>query len=91
MEGMVSKEMRNIQHTHASVLGMRHNTERWGVELATLLLEVTHGQWLSPYPSESFDGIVKNKLPGMLFFLIHQKFFCNIRMCFVHRGATIHR
>ena len=46
MEGMVSKEMWNIQRTHASVLGMRHNTERWGVELVTRLLEVTHGQWL---------------------------------------------
>jgi hypothetical protein len=46
MEGMVSKEMRNIQRTHASVSGMRHNTERWGVELVTRLLEVTHGQWL---------------------------------------------
>ena len=38
--------MWNIQHTHASVLGMRHDTERWGVELVTHLLEVTHGQWL---------------------------------------------
>ena len=46
MEGMVSKDMRNIQRTHASVSGMRHNTERWGVELVTRLLEVTHGQWL---------------------------------------------
>jgi len=46
MEGIVSKEMWNIQRTHASVLGMRHNTERWGVELVTHLLEVTHGQWL---------------------------------------------
>ena len=39
MEGMVSKDMRNIQRTHASVLGMRHNTERWGVELVTRLLD----------------------------------------------------
>jgi hypothetical protein len=46
MEGMVSKEMRNIQRTHASVSGMRHNTERWGVERVTHLLEITHGQWL---------------------------------------------
>ena len=48
MEGMVSKEMWNIQRTHASISGMRHNTERWGVELVivTHLLEVTHGQWL---------------------------------------------
>ncbi len=46
MEGMVSKEMRNIQRTHASVSDMRHNTERWGVELVTRLLEVTYGQWL---------------------------------------------
>jgi hypothetical protein len=27
------------QRTHASVLGMRHNTERWGVELVTRLLD----------------------------------------------------
>ena len=46
MEGMVSKEMRNIQRTHASISGMWHNTKRWGVELVTCLLEVTHGQWL---------------------------------------------
>ena len=46
MEGMVSKEMWNIQRTHASVSGMRHNTERWGVERVTHLLEITHGQWL---------------------------------------------
>jgi len=46
MEGMVSKEMWNIQRTHASVSGMRHNTERWGVELVTRLLEVMHDRWL---------------------------------------------
>ena len=25
---------------------MKHDNERWGVELVTRLLEVTHGQWL---------------------------------------------
>jgi len=46
MEGMVCKEIRVIQHTHSIVTGLRCNTERWGRELVTLLLEVTHGQWL---------------------------------------------
>ena len=46
MEGMVCKEIRAIQHMHSIVTGLRCNTERWGRELVTLLLEVTHGQWL---------------------------------------------
>jgi hypothetical protein len=46
MEKVHGGKMWNIQCTHASVLGMRHDTERWGVELVTRLLEVTHGQWL---------------------------------------------
>ncbi len=46
MEGMVSKEMRIIQRTHASISGIRLNTEQWGVELITCLLEIMHGQWL---------------------------------------------
>jgi hypothetical protein len=45
-EGMVCKEIRTIQNTHSSVTGLRVNTERWGRELVTRLLEVTHGQWL---------------------------------------------
>ncbi len=46
MEGMVCKEIRAIQHTHASVTGLQCNTERWGRELVTRLLKVMHGQWL---------------------------------------------
>ncbi len=47
---------------------------------------------LSTYRPESFDGIVKNKLPGKLFFfLTHQKFLCIVRTCFVHRGVAIYR
>jgi hypothetical protein len=48
MEGMVCKEIRVVQCTHSSVTGLRCNTERWGRELVTHLLEVTHGQWLYP-------------------------------------------
>ncbi len=44
MEGMVSKEMRIIQRTHVSISGIRLNTERWGMELVTRLLEIAHGQ-----------------------------------------------
>jgi hypothetical protein len=48
--------------------------------------------WLSPYRPESFDGIVKNKLPRKLFSVsIHQKFLCNVRTFFVHRGVAIYR
>jgi hypothetical protein len=46
MEGMVCKEIRAIQCTPSSVTGQQCNTERWGRELVTSLLEVTHGQWL---------------------------------------------
>ena len=46
MEGMVCKEIRAIQCTHSSVTGLRCNTEHWGRELVTRLLEVMHGQWL---------------------------------------------
>jgi len=46
MKGMVCKEIRAIQRTHSSITGLRCNTECWGSELVTRLLEVTHGQWL---------------------------------------------
>ncbi len=42
MEGMVCKEIRAIQSTHARVTGLKCNTERWGRELVKCLLEVTH-------------------------------------------------
>ncbi len=46
MEGMVCKEIRTIQSAYSSVTRLRCNTEKWGQDLVTRLLEVTHGQWL---------------------------------------------
>ncbi len=46
IEVMVCKEIRAIQCTHSSVTGLRCNTERWGRDLVTRLLEVTYGQCL---------------------------------------------
>ena len=46
MEGVICKEIRVIQIIHARVTGLKCNTERWGRGLVTLLLEVTHEQWL---------------------------------------------
>ena len=42
---------------------------------------------LSPYHPESFDGIVKNKLPGKLFFFIIKQFLCNVRIT-LYPGAS---
>ena len=42
MEGMICKEIRAIQSTHTRITGQKSNTERWGRELVTRLLEVTH-------------------------------------------------
>ena len=45
---------------------------------------------VSPYRPESFDGIVKNKLPGKLFFFFDpSKFLCNVRTCFVQGRRNI--
>ena len=60
MEGMVCKEIRAIQRTHSSITGLQCNTERWGRELVTCLLEVTHGQWL--YRNVQ----VHDRIPGTL-------------------------
>jgi hypothetical protein len=60
MEGMICKEIRIIQSTHSNIAGFRCNMERWGQELITQLLEVTHGQWL--YRNVQ----VCDKLMGML-------------------------
>jgi hypothetical protein len=46
MEGMVCKEIRAIQSTYSGVTRLRGNTKKWGQDLVTRLLEVTHGQWL---------------------------------------------
>ena len=45
---------------------------------------------LSPYRPESFDGFVKNKLPGK-FFSIIKLFFCIVQKFFVPRGVKIYR
>ncbi len=46
MEGMICKEIRQIQRTHAGLQASRLSAKKWGVGLVTKLLEVTHGQWL---------------------------------------------
>jgi hypothetical protein len=46
MEGMVCKEIREIQSAYSSVIGLRSNTAKWGRDLVTHLLEATYGQWL---------------------------------------------
>ena len=46
MEGMVCKEIREIQNTHIAWCGSRLSAERWTEELIEKLMEVTHGQWL---------------------------------------------
>jgi hypothetical protein len=46
MEGIVCKKIRAIQCTNSSVTELQCNTNRWGRELITCLLEVTQGQWL---------------------------------------------
>jgi hypothetical protein len=46
MEGMICREIRQIQQTYAGLQGMRLSGREWGKGLVTKLLEVTHGQWL---------------------------------------------
>ena len=46
MEGMVCKEIRGIQNEYSSITRLRCNTLKWGRDIVTRLLEVTHGQWL---------------------------------------------
>jgi hypothetical protein len=62
MEGMVYKKIRAIQHTHSSVTGLGCNTECWGREFVTRLLEVTHGQWLY----RNVQVQVRNRITGTL-------------------------
>jgi hypothetical protein len=46
---------------------------------------------VSSYCPESFDGFVKNKLPGKLFLIsIMKQFLCIVRTYFVPRGVTIY-
>ena len=46
MEGMISKEMVEIQREHCSLDGVKITADQWSQGLITKLLEITHGQWL---------------------------------------------
>ena len=46
MEGMVSKEVIQLQEEFATVQGMGMALKRWSGGLITRLLEVSHGQWI---------------------------------------------
>jgi hypothetical protein len=43
MEGMVTKELREIQTTYSTVEGSNVSPEQWTVRVVTKLLEMTHG------------------------------------------------
>jgi hypothetical protein len=46
MEGMISKQIRNIQALHSKMEGAIISPEHWATSLVIKLLEITHGQWL---------------------------------------------
>ena len=46
LEGMISKEIIDLQRHHMIVTGSRRSVEKWGAGLVTRLLEITHGQWI---------------------------------------------
>jgi hypothetical protein len=46
LEGMISKEITNIQQQYYAVNGSRISLEKWCSGLITRLLEITHGQWI---------------------------------------------
>ena len=46
MEGMIPREIRNIQETYMSVAGGTTSPTTWSTGLIVKLLEVVHGQWL---------------------------------------------
>jgi hypothetical protein len=46
LEGMISKEITNIQQQYYAVNGSRMSLEKWCSGLITWLLEIMHGQWL---------------------------------------------
>ena len=46
MEGMISKEMLDIQQHHLELIGSTWTITAWAKGLIVKLLEVTHGQWL---------------------------------------------
>ena len=46
MEGMISKEMIEIQREHCSLDDIEITADQWAQGLITKLMEITHGQWL---------------------------------------------
>ena len=46
MEGMISKEMVEIQRQFCEIVETKMTAERWAQGLITKLPEITHGQWL---------------------------------------------
>ncbi len=46
LEGMISKEITNIQQQFYTVNGSSMSLEKWCSGLITQLLEITHGQWI---------------------------------------------
>ena len=46
MEGMIPKEIREIQETFTSVEGSLISSKTWSTGIIIKLLEVVHGQWL---------------------------------------------
>ena len=46
MEGMISKEAVEIQQSHYNLWRIKKSAGRWAQDLATKLMEATHGQWL---------------------------------------------
>ena len=46
MEGMISKEAREIQTSYANICGSALSATEWTKGVVVKLLEVTHGQWL---------------------------------------------
>ncbi len=46
MEGMVTKNLREIQTTYSAIEGSNVSPEQWTIGVIIKLLETTHGQWL---------------------------------------------
>ena len=46
MEGMISKEMLEIQQRYLTLTGSTWTISAWAKGLIVKLLETTHGQWL---------------------------------------------
>jgi hypothetical protein len=46
MEGMVTKDLREIQTTYSAIEGSNVSPKQWTIGVIIKLLETTHGQWL---------------------------------------------